>query len=117
MFGSIVIGMAFAFGWTPCIGPILGSILALAGGAMGISSGMILLAAYSMGLAIPFLLAAWASCSFFKVFQKFVKLLHGIQIGGGIFLVIVGVLIFTGYFTVLNSLFIELTPSWLLEKI
>jgi cytochrome c-type biogenesis protein len=115
--GSALIGISFGFAWTPCIGPILGAILTLAGTAKGISGGMILLATYSMGLAIPFFLTSLAIGSFLSFFQKFRKFLHVVYIAGGIFLIIVGILIFTGYFTVLNSLFIELTPSWLWERI
>jgi cytochrome c-type biogenesis protein len=115
--GSTLIGISFGTAWTPCIGPILGAILTLAASAKGMSGGVILLAAYSLGLAIPFLLAAWAIGSFLKAIQKFGKLLHVIQIAGGIFLIIIGMLIITGYYNVLNSLFIQLTPSWLLDKI
>jgi cytochrome c-type biogenesis protein len=115
--GAALIGISFGFAWTPCVGPILGAILALAGTSKGIGGGMILLAAYSMGLAVPFFLTSLATGSFLSFFQKFRKILHGVYIAGGILLIIVGILIFTGYFTVLNSLFIELTPSWLWERI
>jgi cytochrome c-type biogenesis protein len=79
--------------------------------------GVVLLTAYSIGLAIPFLLTAWASGTFLNASQKLGKFLHVIHITGGIFLVIIGILIVTGYFKTLNFLFIGLTPSWLLEKI
>jgi cytochrome c-type biogenesis protein len=115
--GSALIGISFGFAWTPCVGPILGAILTLAGTAKGISGGMIFLAAYSMGLAIPFFLTSLATGLFFNIFRKFGKFLHVVYIAGGIILIIVGILIFTGYFTVLNSLFIELTPSWLWDRI
>ena len=115
--GSTLIGISFGTAWTPCIGPILGAILTLAASTRGMSGGMILLTAYSMGLAIPFILAAWGIGSFLNAIRKYGRFLHGIQITGGIILIIVGLLIVTGYFNVLNSLFIGLTPSWLLEKI
>lgn len=115
--GSTLIGISFGTAWTPCIGPILGAILTLAASSRGISGGMILLTAYSMGLAIPFLLAAWAIGSFLNAIRRYGRFLHGIQIAGGILLIIIGILIVSGYFNVLNSLFIGLTPSWLLEKI
>ncbi|UCD78469.1 MAG: sulfite exporter TauE/SafE family protein [Desulfobacterales bacterium] len=115
--GSMIIGISFGAAWTPCIGPILGSILALAAGAKGMSQGVTLLTAYSLGFAIPFLFAAWASGSVLSILQKYEKVLKGIHIAGGIFLVFIGILVMTGYFTVLNSLFIKLTPAWLLEKI
>jgi len=115
--GSALIGISFGFAWTPCVGPILGAILTLAGTAKGISGGMVLLTSYSIGLAIPFFLTSLATGSFLSFFQKFRRFLHVVYIAGGIFLIIVGILIFTGYFTVLNSLFIELTPSWLWDRI
>ncbi|MBW1697100.1 MAG: cytochrome c biogenesis protein CcdA [Deltaproteobacteria bacterium] len=115
--GSAIVGISFGAAWTPCIGPILGSILVLAGSATEMKQGIVLLAAYSLGLAIPFLFAAWVSGSLLNLSQRFGKLLHLIHIAGGILLIIVGLLIFTGYFTVLNSFFVALTPSWLLEKI
>ncbi len=90
---SVIIGISFGAAWTPCIGPILGSILALAAGAKGMSQGITLLAAYSVGFAIPFLLAAWASGSVLIVLQKYEKLLKGIHIAGGILLVFIGILI------------------------
>lgn len=115
--GSTIIGISFGAAWTPCIGPILGSILALAAGAKAMSQGVTLLAAYSLGFAIPFLLAAWASGSILNVLQKYEKLLKGIHIAGGVLLVLLGILVMTGYFTALNSLLIKFTPAWLIEKI
>jgi cytochrome c-type biogenesis protein len=115
--GSSLVGLSFGAAWTPCIGPILGAILTLAGSAKGVSGGVILLTAYSMGLAIPFLILALASGSFLSISQRFGRFLNVVHIAGGIFLVIIGILILTRYFTVLNSLFIALTPSWLLERI
>jgi cytochrome c-type biogenesis protein len=115
--GSTLVGISFGAAWTPCIGPILGSILTLAASAQGMGGGVILLTAYSIGLAIPFLLAAWASGTFLNASQKLGKFLHLIHLAGGIFLIIIGILIVTGYFKTLNFLFIGLTPSWLLEKI
>ena len=115
--GSTLIGLSFASAWTPCVGPILGAILALAGSAENISGGVTLLAAYSLGLAIPFLLASLASGSLLSTFQRFSKIFRVAYIGGGIFLIIVGLLIITGYFTILNSFFIGLTPSWIFDRI
>jgi cytochrome c-type biogenesis protein len=115
--GSLLIGISFGSAWTPCVGPILGAILALAGSEERITGGIILLTAYSMGLAIPFLLTSLAGGSLMSAFQRFTKFTRAVYIGGGIFLIIVGLLIITGYFTVLNSLFVGFTPSWLLDKI
>ena len=115
--GSVILGISFGAAWTPCIGPILGSILALAAGAKGMSQGATLLTAYSLGFAIPFLLAAWASGSVLSTLQKYEKLLKAIHIAGGIFLAFIGVLVLTGYFTALNFLLIKFTPAWLIDRI
>jgi cytochrome c-type biogenesis protein len=115
--GSFIIGISFGAAWTPCIGPILGSILALAAGAKEMSQGVTLLTAYSLGFAIPFLLTAWASSTVLIILQKYEKLLKGVHIAGGVLLVIIGILVMTGYFNVLNSLLINFTPAWLIEKI
>jgi cytochrome c-type biogenesis protein len=115
--GSALVGISFGAAWTPCIGRILGAILTLAGSATGVSDGVILLVAYSMGLAIPFMLMALASGSFLNLSHRFGKFLAVVHIVGGIFLIIVGILILTGYFTFLNTLFIRLTPAWLWERI
>jgi cytochrome c-type biogenesis protein len=115
--GSTLIGLSFGSAWTPCIGPILGSILTLAGSSAQMRGGATLLTAYSIGFAIPFLLTAWASGTVLKLTKKFGKSLRILHIGAGIFLVIMGIMIFTGYFKTLNFLFIQLTPEWLLRKI
>ena len=115
--GSTIIGFSFGSAWTPCIGPILGTILTMAGSTKDMGGGVMLLTAYSIGFAIPFLLTAWASGTVLKVSQRFGKLLQAIHIAGGIFLAGIGILIFTGYFKTLNYLFIGLTPAWLLQKI
>lgn len=115
--GSCLVGISFGTAWTPCVGPILGAILTLAGTAKGTGEGTILLTAYSFGLAIPFLLAALASGSLLSFSQRFGKFLPVVRVAGGVFLIGVGVLILSGYFTALNSLFISLTPSWLLRNI
>jgi cytochrome c-type biogenesis protein len=115
--GSGLIGISFGLTWTPCVGPILGAILTLAGGEGEVNQGVILLSAYSMGLAVPFLLTAAASGPFFHLFQRFGKFLRVVHIAGGILLIFVGVLVFTGYFTFLNSLFVQLMPSWIRKRI
>ncbi|PCJ30700.1 MAG: cytochrome C biogenesis protein [Alphaproteobacteria bacterium] len=110
--GAYVIGLAFAFGWTPCIGPILGAILAVAGAQQDISHGIILLALYSAGLGIPFLLAALATDAFLNWSQRFKRHLHIIEITSGILLMVVGALIFLGSFSILSGFIIEYMP-WL----
>jgi len=112
--GALTLGAAFAFGWTPCIGPILGAILAIAGAQQHISQGIFLLAAYSAGLTNPFLLAALATDAFQNWSQKFKRHLHMIEIISGVLLMLVGALIFFGSFSVFSSLLIEYAP-WLVE--
>jgi len=113
--GSVLVGMAFGAGWSPCIGPILGGILSLAATEADLRRGMALLLAYSAGLAVPFLIAAFAVESFLGWFQRFRRHLHLVQrISGGL-LVIVGFLIVTGQFTRLASYLTKLTPDFLLK--
>lgn len=94
--GSFLIGFAFAFGWTPCIGPILASILALAATRSTLNQGILLLTWYSLGLAIPFIITAYSITFFFKVFDKIKKYLNIIEIMSGILLIAIGILILTG---------------------
>jgi cytochrome c-type biogenesis protein len=115
--GSLLIGFSFAIGWTPCVGPILGAILALASSTAHITSGLLLLGAYSVGLGIPFLLSSVAINSFFHFFSRFKRYIEIVHVGGGILLILVGILIFTGYLTVLNTLAIQFTPAWLWERL
>jgi cytochrome c-type biogenesis protein len=115
--GSLLIGFSFAIGWTPCVGPILGAILALASSTAHITSGLLLLGAYSVGLGIPFLLSSLAINSFFHFFSRFKRYIEIVHVGGGVLLILVGILIFTGYLTVLNTLAIQFTPAWLWERL
>jgi len=111
--GAFLVGAAFAVSWTPCIGPVLGSILFLAGTAEQASRGMILLGTYSLGLGVPFFLSALALGRFLGFFQRFRPLLPWVDRTAGLLLVAMGVLVVTGYLTRLNSYFISLTPAWL----
>ncbi len=95
LLGSFVIGATFAFGWTPCIGPILAGILAYAGTEETVLRGVVLLTLYSLGLGIPFLLAAVSVQQFFRFFGKIKKWLLAIEMGSGALLVLIGTLIFT----------------------
>ncbi|MBI3077256.1 MAG: cytochrome c biogenesis protein CcdA [Deltaproteobacteria bacterium] len=104
-------------GWTPCVGPILGSILALAAVGDTARNGMVMLAAYSAGLGIPFLVSALAFHSFLRLFARWRRLMPVIHTAGGVILVIVGVLLFSGYMTILNSYALSLTPQWLWERL
>ncbi len=103
LLGAFLVGMAFAFGWTPCIGPILAAILAIASQQDTVVKGTMLLAVYSLGLGVPFLLAGLSITLFYNVFNKLKKHLHKIEVTGGVLLVIVGVLIMTNYLTVLSG--------------
>ncbi|HYE83340.1 MAG TPA: cytochrome c biogenesis protein CcdA [Clostridia bacterium] len=102
---SVFVGMAFAAGWTPCVGPILASILIYAGSMETISMGILLLTAYSLGLAVPFILTAYAIGSFSEYFRKISRYLNAISIASGILLIIMGVLIFTNKIAVLSQYF------------
>jgi len=99
--GATLVGIAFAFGWTPCIGPILAGILAIAGAQKTVGQGVQLLAAYSLGLAIPFFAAALAINGFFAAFARIRKHYHLIELTSGALLVVIGILIFTNRFTIL----------------
>jgi cytochrome c-type biogenesis protein len=103
LFGAFLVGLAFAFGWTPCIGPILASILTIASRKETILEGVILLSAYSLGLGIPFLLAGLSITAFYNVFNKFKRHLHTVEVVGGVLLVGVGILIMTNYLTIISS--------------
>ena len=115
--GSSLVGMAFAAGWTPCLGPILGAILTMAGTAGDMGQGVALLTAYSAGLAVPFLLAAIALDRFRDWFAGFRRWLPWVQRASGVLLIIVGVLLVTGEFTRLAALLQDLTPDWLLRRV
>jgi cytochrome c-type biogenesis protein len=111
--GSVLVGMAFAAGWTPCIGPILGGILGLASASDTVGRGMGLLGAYSLGLAVPFLIAAWAIDRFLVWFQNFRKFLPWVMRVSGVLLIIVGLLLISGQFTRLAGWLQSITPQWL----
>jgi cytochrome c-type biogenesis protein len=111
--GSVLVGMAFAAGWTPCIGPILGGILGMAATQGDVGRGMALLGAYSAGLAVPFLAAAWAMEAFLDWFQKFRKYLPWVMRLSGLLLIFVGLLMVTGEFTRLAGWLQGLTPGFL----
>ena len=101
VFGSFAVGAAFAFGWTPCIGPVLAGILAIASQQETIYQGILLLFVYSLGLGIPFFLTALSINKFFHVFNRIKKHFHTIEVVGGIMLVAVGVLMMTNYLTII----------------
>jgi len=101
--GAVLVGVAFAFGWTPCIGPILGGILTIAGSRETVTEGVQLLAVYSLGLGIPFLLTAMAINQFFAASARIRKYYHAIEIVSGALIVIIGLLIFFNQFTLITQ--------------
>lgn len=116
--GSLLVGLAFGAGWTPCIGPILGSILAYTSSqTTDLTQGILLLFAYSLGLAIPFLIAALAVAKFIDWFKKYRRFMPFVtKVAGGI-LVGVGLLLVTGYFSILANWLQGLTPEFLRSRI
>ena len=100
-FGAFLVGLAFAFGWTPCIGPILAGILVVAGSRETIGEGVLLLAVYSLGLGVPFLLTSVAIDRFFSVAAAIRRHYHAIEMTSGGLLVAIGLLIFTEQLTVI----------------
>ena len=100
---GFLLGFAFAFGWTPCIGPILAGVLAMAATSETISRGVFMLAIYSAGLAIPFLLTALGINQFLGFYQRFRRHLHAVEVGSGVLLLAVGCLIFVNRLTLLSG--------------
>ena len=110
MFGSFLVGTAFAFGWTPCIGPVLAAILVIASQQDTVVKGIALLASYSLGLGIPFFLTGISINIFFTMFNRVKKYFHVIELVGGAMLVVLGLLIITNYLTILSSYFSRWLP-------
>jgi len=109
MFGAYVLGLAFAFGWTPCIGPILGTILSLAAQEGSVQRGVVMMAFYAGGLGIPFILAALFMRRFVKAMNKFKKHMGLVEKIMGVMLIVVGLMLVTGLFSEMSF--------WLLENI
>ena len=105
--GPFLMGLAFAFGWTPCIGPILAGILIYAGTQKTLYQGILLLVIYSAGLGIPFLMTALALNKFYMLSNKIKKYFKTIEIVGGILLILIGLLILTNNFHRITSFFIN----------
>jgi cytochrome c-type biogenesis protein len=101
--GAFAIGFAFAFGWTPCIGPILSAILALAAAQGTVGKGVLLLSIYSLGLAVPFLITSLGIERFLAFYTRFRVHLHKVEVGSGVLLISLGLLIGFNKFTVLNG--------------
>ena len=115
--GSVLVGITFAVAWTPCVGPILGAILTLAGTSGEPVRGFFLLSAYAAGLAVPFFLSALALNPFLQFSQKFRRYIHAVHLGTGVLLIVVGLLLLTDYMTVLNIYALRFTPEWLIKRL
>lgn len=109
--GTVLVGLAFGAGWTPCIGPILGSILIYTSSTADLHRGLGLLTAYSAGLAVPFIVAALAIDRFLAVFARYKGAIKWVNRVGGVLLIAVGLLLVTNYFTILASWLQALTPD------
>jgi cytochrome c-type biogenesis protein len=116
-FGSGVVGFTFGAAWTPCIGPILGGILTLAATSHALGEGMALLAVYALGLAVPFLLTAFALDRFLVWFQKFRPYMVWVDRVAGVMLIVLGILLVTDRFTLLAGYLQGLTPEFLRRRL
>jgi cytochrome c-type biogenesis protein len=112
IFGAVVVGMAFGFGWTPCIGPILSGILVLAGTKETVREGVVMLAVYSLGLGVPFILTALAINKFFAATGKIRRYYHAIEVTSGALLVVIGVLLFTDRMTIIVRYLTPYLPTF-----
>jgi cytochrome c-type biogenesis protein len=101
--GAFLIGFAFAFGWTPCVGPILAVILGFAAAQDSVVKGILLLMIYSMGLAVPFLLTSFGIERFLKFYSRFRSHMHALEVASGALLIALGVLLVFGRFTILSN--------------
>jgi cytochrome c-type biogenesis protein len=115
--GSSVAGVAFGAAWTPCIGPILGGILTLAATRASIAQGTALLGVYALGLAIPFLITAFALDRFLVWFQRFRPYIRWVELVAGVLLIILGLLLITDRFTLLATWLQGLTPEFLRSRL
>lgn len=110
LIGAFIIGFAFAFGWTPCIGPVLATILVLASQQETVKQGILLLSVYSLGLGIPFILTSLSINLFFKWFSKIRKHLNVVEIVSGVILILLGILIFTNSLGLVSAYIMKLFP-------
>ncbi len=115
--GTFGVGMAFGAGWTPCIGPILGAILTYGFSQDTMWAGVGLLTVYSIGLAVPFLIASLALDWFLQTFKRFRHWIPVVEKASGVLLIVLGLLLITGKFTVLSGWLTRFTPDFILERI
>ena len=116
-FGTLLVGVTFGAGWSPCIGPILGAIMTMAATEADLQRGLVLLAAYSAGLAVPFLVAAVMVDKFLKVFARLRHQMIWVNRIAGVLLLVVGILMLTNRFTMLSSWLQDLTPKFIYDRI
>jgi cytochrome c-type biogenesis protein len=114
--GTVGVGAAFAAGWTPCIGPVLGAILTYGFSQQTMWAGVGLLTVYSIGLAIPFLLSALLLDWFLQTFKRFRKYMHAVEILSGVLLVFLGLLLMTGSFTLLSGWLARFEPAFIMNR-
>ncbi|HEY2806373.1 MAG TPA: cytochrome c biogenesis protein CcdA [Gemmatimonadales bacterium] len=114
---SVLAGMAFGAGWTPCIGPILGAILLYTSSQADLSRGVALLLAYSLGLAIPFIIAAGALEAFLRWFKNFRKYIRWVERVAGVLLVVFGVLLMLGMMSEISGWLQAMTPAFLKSRL
>lgn len=115
--GTVVVGIAFGAGWSPCLGPILGAILTYTASAADLSRGLLLLLSYSLGLAVPFLAAALAVERFLELFARHKAKMLWVNRVAGVLLVFVGLLMVSNYLTLLSTWMQSYTPSFLRERL
>jgi len=109
--GAYVVGLAFAFGWTPCVGPVLAGVLTIAAAQDSVAEGALLLFCYALGIGIPFLLAAAFVTPFLRFVARFRRHFHAVEIAVGALLVLTGVLVLTGGFQAIGGWILELSPD------
>lgn len=112
--GTFGVGIAFAAGWTPCLGPTLGALMTLGFTGDTMWTGVGLLGVYSLGLAVPFLLASLALDRFLQAFKRFRKWMGVVEVASGVLLVCLGILLVTGQMTRLSAWLFQFTPEWML---
>jgi cytochrome c-type biogenesis protein len=110
-FGAMLVGIAFAFGWTPCIGPILSAILVVASTQETVGQGVQLLAVYSAGLGVPFIATSLAINKFLAASARIRRHYHAIEVVSGVFMIVVGILIFTNKFTIIAQFLTPYLPT------
>ena len=115
--GTVLVGIAFGAGWTPCIGPILGGVLTYTASSADFGRGMVLLFAYSLGLAVPFVAAALAIDRFIAVLQRFRRHMAWVSRAAGVLLVGVGALMLTNYMSIMSSYLQAWTPEFLRSRL